>query len=38
MFCRAFLGVGIFLTGMYEDAVWARVLFLAAALILRASS
>lgn len=32
-FAALFLGVGIFLTGMYEDAVWARVLFLAAALI-----
>ena len=32
-FAALFLGIGIFLTGMYEDAVWARVLFLAAALI-----
>lgn len=37
-FAALFMGIGIFLTGMYEDAVWARVLFLAAALILRASS
>lgn len=32
-FAALFMGIGIFLTGMYEDAVWARVLFLAAALI-----
>ena len=32
-FAALALVIGIFLTGMYEDAVWARVLFLAAALI-----
>ncbi len=32
-FAAFFLGIGIFLTGMYEDAVWTRVLFLAAVLI-----
>lgn len=32
-FAALALGIGIFLTGMFEDAVWARVLFLAAALI-----
>ena len=32
-FAALALGIGIFLTGMYEDAVWARVLFLASALI-----
>lgn len=33
MFCRACAWNRDFLTGMYEDAVWARILFLAAALI-----
>ena len=32
-FAALALVIGIFLAGMYEDAVWARVLFLAAALI-----